>query len=62
MGPNHPVYAKPLKLPPPTINHPLPLTPQQHTQLLCNSPMAVEINEAIHDLGELPLRAELERY
>ena len=62
MGPNQPVYAEPIILPHPPITNPLPLSPQQHQQLLFGSELADQINGAINDMGELPMHAELECY
>ena len=60
MGPNQPVYAKPITLPLPPVTNPLPLSPQQRQQLLFGSKLEDQINEAITDMGELPFCAELE--
>ena len=62
MGPNQPVYAEPITLPLPPVTNPLPLSPQQHQQLLFGSELEDQINTAITDMGELPFRAELERF
>jgi hypothetical protein len=61
MGPNLPVYADPIYLPPPPVHNPLVLTPLQHQQLLFASDLEKEINKAMDEMGELPLRAEIER-
>ena len=62
MGPNQPVYAKPIVLPHPPAINPLPLSPQQCQQLLFGSKLADQIDSAISDMRELPMRAELEHY
>ena len=60
MGPNQPVYAKPITLPLPPVTNPLPFSPQQRQQHLFRSELEDQINQAINDMGELPLHAELE--
>jgi hypothetical protein len=63
MGPNLPVYAEPLRLPYQSFNlFTLPLTPEQRESLLFSSPREPSVNEALRDLGDLPMRAEVERY
>ena len=54
MGPNQPVYAKPITLPLPPVTNPLPLSPQQCQQLLFGSELEDQINAAITNMGELP--------
>ena len=62
MGPNLPVYAEPIIFSHPSATNPLPLTPQQHQQLLFGAELADQIDGAINNMGELPMRAELEHY
>jgi hypothetical protein len=62
MGPNCPVYAESIILLHPPITNPLPLTPQQCQQLLFGSELADQIDGMINNMGELPMRAELEHY
>jgi hypothetical protein len=61
MGPKQPVYAEPLYLPPPPVHNPLVLTPAQRQQLLFASDLEKEIDKAVDEMGELPLRAEIDR-
>ena len=62
MGPNQPIYAKPITLPLPPVTNPLPLSPQQCQQLLFGSELEDQINAAITNMGELPFRAELKHF